>query len=115
MSTDTVGNADDIWTDTMGVLATAEMGKQLGEVADKVSDRAFLWSHALLRGLLRAIALRHRALHTGGEPDGNHRIGADDGGILAELVLLGRVSDGSKHRGFEVSEFGSRLGSLDDS
>lgn len=56
LSTDTVGNADDIWTDTMGVLATAEMGKQLGEVADKVSDRAFLWSHALLRGLLRAIA-----------------------------------------------------------
>ena len=72
LSTDTVGNADDIWTDTMGVLATAEMGKQLGEVADKVSDRAFLWSHALLRGLLRAIALRHRALHTGGEPDGYH-------------------------------------------
>ena len=41
MSTDTVGNADDIWTDTMGVLAIAKMGKQLGKVADKVSDRAF--------------------------------------------------------------------------
>lgn len=52
LSTDTVGNADDIWTDTMGVLATAEMGKQLGEVADKVSDRAFLWSHALLCGII---------------------------------------------------------------
>ena len=52
LSADTVGNADDIWTDTMGILATAEMGKQLGEVADKVSDRAFLWSHALLRGII---------------------------------------------------------------
>lgn len=52
LSTDTVGNADDIWTDTMGILATAEMGKQLGEVADKVSDRAFLWSHALLRRII---------------------------------------------------------------
>ena len=49
---DTVGNADDIRSDTMGVLAIAEMGKQLGEVADKVSDRAFLWSHALLRGII---------------------------------------------------------------
>ena len=46
---DTIGNADDIRSDTMGVLATAEMGKQLGEVADKVSDRAFLWSDAILR------------------------------------------------------------------
>ena len=49
---DTIGNADDIRTDTMGVLTTAEMGKQLGEVADKVSDRAFLWSDALLRGII---------------------------------------------------------------
>jgi hypothetical protein len=47
----TIGNADDIRTDTMGVFALAEMGKQLGEVADKVSDGAFLWSHALLRRL----------------------------------------------------------------
>ena len=55
LSADTVGNADDIRTDTMGVLTIAEMGKQLGEVADKVSDRAFLWSHALLRGIIRCV------------------------------------------------------------
>ena len=36
----------------MSVLAIAEMGKQLGEVADKVSDRAFLWSDAILRGII---------------------------------------------------------------
>ena len=52
LPTDTTGNADDIRTDTMGVLATAEVGKQLGKVADKVSDRAFLWSNALLRGII---------------------------------------------------------------
>ena len=52
LPTDTIGNADDIRTDTMGILAIAEMGKQLGEVADKVSDRAFLWSHAVLRGII---------------------------------------------------------------
>ena len=73
LSTDTGGNADDIRTDTMGILAIAEMGKQLGEVADKVSDRAFLWSDALLRRILRAASFRHCALHTGGEPDGNYR------------------------------------------
>ena len=57
LSTDTVGNADDIWTDTMGVLPLAEMGKQLGEVADKVSDRAFLWSDVVLRRFLFACIL----------------------------------------------------------
>ena len=57
MPADTVGNADDIRSDTMGVLAIAEMGKQLGKVADKVSDRAFLWSDAILRRILRTAAL----------------------------------------------------------
>ena len=44
----------------------------LGKVADKVSDSTFLWCDALLRRVLCAVAFRHRALHTGREPDGNH-------------------------------------------
>ena len=52
LPTDTIGDADDIRTNTMGILTLAEMGKLLGEVADKVSNRAFLWSHALLRGII---------------------------------------------------------------
>lgn len=42
-------NVDDFRADTMGFLAVAEMGRSLGEVADKVSDSAFLWGNALLR------------------------------------------------------------------
>lgn len=57
LPTDTVGNADNLRTDTMGVLAIAEMGKQLGEVADTLSDRTFLWRHAILCGLLRTVAV----------------------------------------------------------
>ena len=36
----------------MGILALAEMGKQLGKVAYTLSDRAFLWSNVVLRGII---------------------------------------------------------------
>lgn len=41
LPTDIVRYANDIWPDSMGVLRIAEMGKQLGEMADEVSDRTF--------------------------------------------------------------------------
>ena len=44
-------------TDTVGVQHPAEMGRCLGEVADTLSDGAFLRGDALLRGLLCAAAL----------------------------------------------------------
>ena len=40
-----------------------------------------------------AAAVRHRAVHTGGEPDGNHGERADDGGLPAkQLLQIGRAS-----------------------
>ena len=87
----------------------------MGEVAHEVSDSAFLWSHALLRGLLCASALRHRTVHTGGEPDGDNGERADDGGLPAKLVLLGRLPDGGKHRGFEMPEPRARPCGMDES
>lgn len=36
----------------MGVLAPAQVGRRMGEVAHKVSDGAFLWCDALLRKFL---------------------------------------------------------------
>ena len=87
-----------------GRLAPAQMGRCVGEVAHEVSDGAFLRGDALLRGLLRAAAVRHRAVHTGGEPDGNHGERADDGGLPAKQLLLRRLSDGGKHRGPEMPE-----------
>lgn len=52
LSTDIVRYANDIWSDSMGVLRIAEMGKQLGEMADEVSDGTFLWSDVILRGII---------------------------------------------------------------
>ena len=52
LSTDIVRYANDIWSDSMGVLSITEMGKQLGEMADEVSDRTFLWSDVILRGII---------------------------------------------------------------
>ena len=49
---DPVGYADDIRADTVGFLAVAQMGRRMGEVAYKVSDRAFLRGDALLRKFL---------------------------------------------------------------
>lgn len=42
-------NAHDFRTDTMGFQPLAQMGRSLGEMADKVSDCTFLWCDALLR------------------------------------------------------------------
>ena len=69
---DTAGHAHHLRTHTMGIQPVAQVGEQLGQVADPLPDRPFLWSHALLRGLLRAVALRHRAVHTGRQPDRHH-------------------------------------------
>lgn len=65
-------NAHDIWSDTMGILAAPQVGRRMGEMADKVSDGTFLWCDALLRRILCPASVRHCALHTGGKPDGNH-------------------------------------------
>ncbi len=72
LPTDTPGHADNIRPDTMGVFVVAEMGGRMGEMADTLSDGAFLRSDALLRGLLCASAVRHRVVHTGGEPDSHY-------------------------------------------
>lgn len=68
----------------------------------------------ILRGLLRTAAVRHRALHTGGEPDGDNDKRADDGGLPAKLLLLGGLSDGGKHRGPEMPEPRPRPCGMDD-
>lgn len=49
LPTNPVGNADDFRADTVGVQHPAEMGRCLGEVADTLSDGAFLRGDALLR------------------------------------------------------------------
>ena len=41
--------ADHFRPDTVGFQPASEMGRCVGEVADKVSDSAFLWGNALLR------------------------------------------------------------------
>ena len=45
-------NAHDFRTDTMGFQPLAQMGRSLGQMADKVSDGTFLWCDALLRGII---------------------------------------------------------------
>lgn len=57
LSANPARNADDIRSDTVGVLAIAQVGRSLGKVADKVSDSAFLWCDALLRKFLLAYIL----------------------------------------------------------
>ena len=57
LSADTLGYADHIRTDTMGVQSVAEMGRCMGKVAYSLSDSTFLWRDALLRRLLRPFAL----------------------------------------------------------
>ena len=87
---DPAGDADDIRANTVGFLAAAQMGRRVGEVAHEVSDGTLLRGDALLRGLLRIAPVRHRAVHPGGEPDGDNGKRADDGRLPAELVLLRR-------------------------
>ena len=45
-------NAHDFRTDTMGFQPIAQMGRSLGQMADKVSDGTFLWCDALLRWII---------------------------------------------------------------
>ena len=45
-------NAHDIRADTMGILAASQVGRRMGEMADKVSDGTFLWCDALLRRII---------------------------------------------------------------
>ena len=52
LPTNPVGNADDFRADTVGVQHPAKMGRCLGEVADTLSDGAFLRGDALLRGII---------------------------------------------------------------
>ena len=111
---DPAGDADDIRADTVGLLAASQMGRRMGEVAHEVSDGTFLRGDALLRGLLCAAPVRHRAVHPGGEPDGDNGERADDGRLPAELVLLRRLPDGGKHRGVKVPEPRSRPCGMDD-
>ena len=114
LSANSFGNAHRIRAYPVGVLAPAQMGRCVGEVAHEVSDGTFLRGDALLRGLLRTAAVRHRALHTGGEPDGDNDKRADDGGLPAKLLLLGGLSDGGKHRGPEMPEPRPRPCGMDD-
>ena len=108
------GHVNNIRTYTMGVLAVAQMGRCMGEVAYKVSDSTFLWCNALLRRLLCATVIRHCTVHTGRKPDGNHSKRTDNGGLLAKQLLLRRLLDGGKYRGTEMPKPRAGLGSMDD-
>ena len=112
---DPAGDADDIRANTVGFLAAAQMGRRVGEVAHEVSDGTLLRGDALLRGLLRIAPVRHRAVHPGGEPDGDNGKRADDGRLPAKQLLFCRLSDGGEHRGPEMPEPRARPGSVDDS
>ena len=69
---DTLGYADHIRPDTMGILPASEMGRCMGKVDDTLSDRPFLWSDVVLRRFLCPPALRYSIVHTGGESDCHH-------------------------------------------
>lgn len=49
LSANITRNADDIRTDTMGIFATPQVGRRMGEMDDKVSDGTFLWGYVVLR------------------------------------------------------------------
>lgn len=51
LSANPARNAHDFRTDTMGFQPLAQMGRSLGQMADKVSDGTFLWCDALLRNI----------------------------------------------------------------
>lgn len=57
LPTDTPGYADDIRSDTMGIFSLAKMGRSLVKMADTLSHCTFLWSNAILRGLLCSVTL----------------------------------------------------------
>ena len=53
----------------------------------------FHYQNPILRGLLCAASVRHRAVHTGGESDGDNCQRADNGRLPAKFVFLSRLSD----------------------
>ncbi len=65
-------------------------------------------------GFLCPASVRHCAVHTGGEPDGDNDKRADDGSLSAKLLLLGRLSDGGKHCSPEMPEPCAGPGGMDD-
>ena len=99
----------------IGWWSTIYCQQRVGEVADTLSHRSFLRRDDILRWFLRPPALRHRALHPGGEPYGHHGQRVHDGGLPAERLLLRRIPDGCEHRGSEVPEPRTRPRCLDDS
>lgn len=56
LPTNPIGDVDHLRPHPVGVLDAAQMGKLLGEMADALPDRAFLWGDALLCGFLRIVA-----------------------------------------------------------
>lgn len=52
LSANLAGYAYHLRSHPMGVLTLTKVGKFLGEMANALSDSAFLWRDALLRGLL---------------------------------------------------------------
>ena len=94
LSADTARHAHDIRADTVGLLAAAQMGRCVGEMADTLSDSTFLRSHAVFRGILCPPPLRHRTVHTGREPHSHNAERGYHGGLTAELLFLRRLSDG---------------------
>ncbi len=70
-----------IRSDTMGISLLPKW-EGVGKVADTLSHGTFLWSNAILRGLLCPFTLWYSALHSGGEPYSHYRKWADDGSII---------------------------------
>ena len=52
LPTDPAWYAYHFWTDTVGILTIAQMGRSLGKMADTLPDSTFLWRDALLRKFL---------------------------------------------------------------
>lgn len=45
------GNAHRFRASAMGFQPVAQVGRRVGEVADPLSDSAFLWCHVILRNI----------------------------------------------------------------
>lgn len=114
LSANLTRNADDIRADTMGIFATPQVGRRMGEMDDKVSDGTFLWGHVVLRRILCPASVRHCAVHTGRKPNSHHTERNNNGSLSAKLLLLGRLSDGGKHCSPEMPEPCAGPGGMDD-
>lgn len=80
----------------------------MGEVAHEAFDGTFLWSDVLLRGPLRAAAVRHHTLRTDRKPNGDDGRRTDNGGLPVRPPFLGGLSDGGRHRGSKMPELRPR-------